>query len=988
MKRSLIILCIAIVLSAFIYAISGIVIQQHREVINNAATGKAILEITHTSHFIEEFIRERTRVINMIASWIVPNWISSTDYRNNILTRASRLLKNYPGINSIHFLNSQGKVTWSIPKNKSLKGINLIEDLPHPKRFNVILEKARRQRHVQISPLKITRFNSLAGKLEKTDALLIVAPVYHQSIHKGTLLAIMRLDAVGKYFFPTQEVSTGQFWMFVGKGGNTFYTSIPQNTSFWTNEIPILIKKYFNKTTPKKRWGSKIISWGRGKKKTRRFMVSFAALTIIPEYRWYVAHIQSQSTISHGLKRWLFHTRLIAFTAMGIMLLSAIFMLLAFQRSEARLNILNEKYVDLLDNLMVGTFSFDKSGHIDYVNRRACEILGYAPEELLGQDKLFFAWKKDRSKVDAISRQRLSGKRKAESYRTHMVHKSGRVIDVDIYASPIHNRQGDVQGVRVMFNDITKEVEMEKKLQNYTKHLENVVKQRTHDLKESEALYRSIFETSLAIIYIHQDNRFILMNDTGMTFFGYESQEEMERADVWQTVPEGERQQRRENALRRMAGEKIPQSYESLVINKEGETRVVACNFQHITYKNEPAILAILFDMTEKKYLEAEISHAEKLKLMGHLATGVAHDFNNILSAILGRIQIFQQNPEDSKTRETCIKVVESAVEQGISTIKRIQEYTKVRQTRDISGFLPLQSLVLDALEITRYAWKDQAQKKAATIHVVQDLKKKSVLVPSELREIFLNFILNAVDAMPQGGTLTISSKTCIMENGKEGVEISFRDTGKGMSPEVIARAKEPFYTTKGGEGSGLGLSIVAGIIERLKGVFDIQSREGDGTKMIIKLPLQPPDLPAESVAGEIEPIFQPASKNETHWTILVIDDEPALLGILSDLFTPEGIEVVTANSGDEGVSLFHKQEGKFSLIMTDLGMPGMNGWEVAQEICSHNTQIPLILMTGWGLEISENEVEKAGITELVSKPFTVSKIRSIIFKYLSQTET
>jgi len=974
----LFILCVAVILSALIYAISGIVIQRHREIVIHAATEEATLKAKHSSHLIADFIQERLNIIGSIISWINPFWVvSPKTFKQDIVKNIKQVLKRYPGIDSIHFLNRYGVFACGVPEARSLEGVNLLRDVENPGEYKALLEKIRRQGSSALAPLMITQFNPLSGKLEKAAVLLVIAPLFRNETYLGALIAILRWDAIGKQFFPALKTINTNSWLIVNKNGLPLYadTTVSNQVSFIRE---CRIKQYLKKSS-----GFAILRQDKEGGEAEPLLVSYSKLPLNTKNNWYVIRAQSLAPLETDMRHWLLQTRLFAFGAIGIMLLSAILMLLANQRSESRLNTLNKKYVDLLDNLMVGTFSFNKSGHIDYVNRRACEILGYTPEELLGKDRLFFAWEKDRAKVESISNQRLSGKRMAESYRSHMIHKSGKVMDVEIYASPILDTRGEVQGIRVMFQDITHETAMERELQTYTKHLEELVKQRTHALEDSEALYRSIFNTSLAIIYIHQGDKFRIMNDAGKAFFGFETRKEMFQTNVWDTVPEGERQRRRENARRRLAGETVPQSYESLVINREGETRVVACNFQDITYKGTPAILAILFDITERKHLQAEISHTEKLKSMGNLATGIAHDFNNILTAILGRIQLLRKHPNDAEARKTCIRVVETAVEQGISTVKRIQEYTRVRQARDVSGLFPLHPLIDDVLEITRSSWKDQAQKKGATIQIVKNLQDKNLHVPSELREIFLNFILNAVDAMPQGGTLTISTRSRAMANGEKGVEIRFRDTGVGMSSEVAQRAQEPFFTTKGTEGSGLGLSIVAGIVERLKGTLDINSREGEGTEIILRLPIRPFDSPDSGKTASRE--GKKRLEKLMHGAILVIDDEPALLEIIKDLLTPEGIEVKTVTSGDKGISLFRKDAEKFSMIMTDLGMPGMNGWEVAREIRSLNTEIPIILMTGWGLEISNKEVKNAGITELVAKPFTIRKVQALVTKYLSK---
>ncbi len=928
---------------------------------------EALLKTTHTTYLISEFLKERQKVLGTVASWMNPFWVISPDaFKEDIIENIDKFLRKYPGIDSIHFLNRQGVIAWGVPPQRSLEGVNLFQDILQPKRYITLVQTAREKKTTLLAPLSITEFNPRTGKLARTEMLLIVAPVIRNNTYLGSLLALLRIDTIGRHFFPSSRGEHFGFWAMTGKKGRFFFINAP------TKEISECMQKFSREINTAKPFRSIILNCGQKGKPGRSFLVSWSTLPIGNSNKWRIIRAFPLSRIETETHFWLWEIRGIASVVIAIMVLTAIFLLVSFQNSENRLDALNRKYRDLLDNLMVGTFTFNAAtGKIDYINQRACEILGYKPEELIGRDRLSFASEREKDEIARISGQRMRGERQAESYRSHMVHRSGKVIDVEIFASPVRGENGEIQSVRVMFTDITRQLEMEREIQRYTQHLEELVQNRTHALRESEALYRSIFETSLAIIYIHQDDRFKVMNKAGMEFFGFDTWDEMLHTNVWDTVPEGEREKRRINALRRMAGDPIPSRYESLVINKDGEVKVMECNFQRIIYQDEIAILAILFDVSEKKKLEVEMAHADRLKSMGQLATGVAHDFNNILSAILGRIQLLKQKPNDLKMVLSCAQLIEQAVDQGIHAIRRIQEITRVRQDRMTALSLPLNRLIDDAIEITRYAWKDQAQKNGITIRIKKELQARDSLFPSDLREVFMNLILNAVDAMPKGGILSIRTQPEPFDQGEEGIKIVFEDTGIGIPKNILKHVTEPFYTTKGTLGTGLGLSIVTKEITNLGGTFNIESQEGKGTRVILRIPL-PKD------AHETEPIsLKPASAEgpKKKGALLVVDDEPALTGIFRDLFASRDIEVVTANSAEEALKIFTGNAEAFALIFTDLGMPGMNGWDLVKKIRGMDRDIPIVLMTGWGLEISEEERVKAEVTEIISKPLTLQTI-------------
>jgi CheY-like chemotaxis protein/anti-sigma regulatory factor (Ser/Thr protein kinase) len=252
-------------------------------------------------------------------------------------------------------------------------------------------------------------------------------------------------------------------------------------------------------------------------------------------------------------------------------------------------------------------------------------------------------------------------------------------------------------------------------------------------------------------------------------------------------------------------------------------------------------------------------------------------------------------------------------------------------------------------------------------VHIQAGLELESLpqvaVVASEIREVLTNLIFNAVDAMPQGGSLTIGTR-----HDGDWIRLWVRDTGTGMPPAVCERVFDPFYTTKGVRGTGLGLSTVFGIVKRHGGEIEVESKEGKGTMFTISLPPTPPTR-----AGENEE----ATMQHQPWRILVADDESNVRDVLVELLRMLGHEVHEASGGRE--LLQHMKTNRYDLIFTDLGMPDMSGWEVAAEIRKTDPAIPIILATGWGSQISPADAQARGVTRVLAKPYTFQKISSVI---------
>jgi signal transduction histidine kinase/ActR/RegA family two-component response regulator len=382
--------------------------------------------------------------------------------------------------------------------------------------------------------------------------------------------------------------------------------------------------------------------------------------------------------------------------------------------------------------------------------------------------------------------------------------------------------------------------------------------------------------------------------------------------------------------------------------------------------------------IAEQERIREQFSQMEKLSALGELASGVAHDFNNTLAGILGRAQLLQRTSDPEKIRRGLDIIIKTA-EDGAKTVKRIQDFARQRRDHELE-LVSVDQILLDASEITRPRWKNCAE--ASNIHIAVDLQIGSNAMvmgdDSELREVLVNMVFNAIDAMPEGGKLTLS--TAIVD---QSVVIKVIDSGVGMYPEVRSRIFDPFFTTKGKAGLGLGLAVSFGIIRRHGGNIEVDSQYGTGTEFRITLPIA--TIVEGGIAVEFSNPEPPAmtidelalSDEHAQPRLLIVDDEDFVRDLLQEILEGEDCDVRLAASGSEALEMF--QNFQFDAVCTDVGMPGMSGWELAREIRHLNQHIPIAVITGWGEAVGSNEQKAAGVNWVVAKPFTADRIAELV---------
>jgi len=374
----------------------------------------------------------------------------------------------------------------------------------------------------------------------------------------------------------------------------------------------------------------------------------------------------------------------------------------------------------------------------------------------------------------------------------------------------------------------------------------------------------------------------------------------------------------------------------------------------------------------------AAMLRQERLRALGELASGIAHDFNNALGMIVGFSELLLADPEAMSEAEEArakVRLIHSAAIGAGEVVARLREFYRARD--DAEDFLPVQlnDVVAQAISLTRPRWQDQVQAGGQTVLVEVDLQE----VPSidgrdaDLREALANLILNAVDAMPAGGTLTLRTRAVASD-----VFVEVTDTGTGMPADVRAHIFEPFFTTKGERGTGLGLAQVHRIVERHGGDITAASAEGHGTTFTIRLPI------GSRVTAAADRPAEPPRPH--HLRVLLAEDEPSLRRILASYLEIDHHYVVVTPDGRQALDAF--EPGRFDLLITDRAMPELNGDQLAIEVRRQDPDLPVIMLTGLGSLMRELDERPPGVSVVIAKPVTLSAFRDAITEAVGDTES
>ncbi|HEY6124671.1 MAG TPA: ATP-binding protein, partial [Steroidobacteraceae bacterium] len=369
---------------------------------------------------------------------------------------------------------------------------------------------------------------------------------------------------------------------------------------------------------------------------------------------------------------------------------------------------------------------------------------------------------------------------------------------------------------------------------------------------------------------------------------------------------------------------------------------------------------------------QQQIMQQERLRALGQMASGIAHDINNAISPIsLYTESLLEREKSLSAPGRGQLQVIQRAISDVAQTVARMREFYRPREPQKLLTRVHLNDLVQQVVDLTRVRWNDMPQQRGVTIELSKQIATSlpAVMgVEGEIREALTNLVFNAVDAMPEGGTLTLRT------SASEGrVNIDVFDSGVGMDEDAKRRCLEPFFTTKGERGTGLGLAMVYGMVQRHSADIAIESDVGRGTRVQLSFAAAAADAPVQVTT----PIAVPAGLH-----ILLVDDDPVLLKSLSDALEADGHTIVTASGGREGIETFreaHEEQKRFSVVVTDLGMPYVDGRQVANAIKSIAPDSPVILLTGWGQRLQAEGDLPAHVDLVLAKPPRLRELREAL---------
>ena len=612
-----------------------------------------------------------------------------------------------------------------------------------------------------------------------------------------------------------------------------------------------------------------------------------------------------------------------------------------------------EKVIETIGD---GLLICDEKGQILSVNTAMEKMYACKRKEMIGQHTSMFTQKEDKQLRETILKRTAELFEKGNvCYESIFKRKDGGVLEVECNNAMIRDDDGnDIAGVSI-FRDISER------------------KKAAKEIGEAKEFLESVIENSRDGILISDAKGNILSANTAMEDMTGLKKESLIGEHSSMFVIEDE-------AMRKMILEKVPElfkkgfiSYEAIHKKNDGSWIDVECNSSVIKDNkgNPVAGVSIIRNITARKKMEKQLLQSEKLSSLGELAGGVAHNFNNILAIILGRTQLLKRiielpsgKQEKRKLMDDLkksLEIIEKASFDGVDTVRRIHEFSRKNDDDKNLTEVDLNEIIEHTLEFTKVRWKNEAGAKGIKINIQKELSLISPIEGSgsELREVFINIMNNALDAMPKGGQISIKT---FVDNSH--VVVLVRDSGIGIPKDVRDRIFDPFFTTKGVRSTGLGMSASYGIIHRHQGAITVDSVEGQGTTVTIKFPkLEKTDNEKEKTV--------PGGENKA--SILVVEDEKDVRELLKDILTDGGHRVEVAPNGKKGIKLF--QEKKFNLVFTDLGMPGMSGWQVAEEIKKMDRKTKVALVTGWKVDLNNNELKKCGVDLVINKPFQMNQI-------------
>jgi PAS domain S-box-containing protein len=484
------------------------------------------------------------------------------------------------------------------------------------------------------------------------------------------------------------------------------------------------------------------------------------------------------------------------------------------------------------------------------------------------------------------------------------------------------------------------------------------------DVARSEEKFRKIFEMSRSIIAIHSipDGCLADVNPAWERTFGYGRKEVLGkmRPDLAST-------QARDEFVQWVSSLKVGDAGlgEDPEVFRSSQGNSVHCvySWTALELNGQPCVLVVGQDITVRVQAEEELRHnrevllnQERLKAVGELASGIAHDLNNSLNALRLRVELLCADSSLLPRHNESLQLISRIVRDAGSTIGRLQDFARRRHDRPVEG-VNLNAVITQSVEIAKSTLEEKNFLSDRSIRVEMDVPGLPLVLgdPGEMRQIFLNLLLNAQDAMPVGGTIRITG-----QRQGEAIAIEVEDEGHGIPPEHLNHIFDPFFSTKGERGTGLGLSIAYGAMARIGGAISAANRLKGGAVFTLNFPLAhaQPVRTAQDGSAKIPPR-----------RVLVTDDDSHNLQALGDLLESKGHTVIRASSGPEALEILLTGNSAVDMVFCDLGMPLVNGWQIAQRVKSLKVPPAFYLVTGWGAEIPADDPRRRLVDAVIAKP-------------------
>jgi len=631
-------------------------------------------------------------------------------------------------------------------------------------------------------------------------------------------------------------------------------------------------------------------------------------------------------------------------------------------RAEAALRKSEKKYRELFDFLPIAVFECDKEAIVVSANRSAFKTFGYTQEDIdRGFNAMSIIIPADRETA-AENLQRIMNGEDLGGHEYTVTRKNGDTFPALVFSAPIiHN--GAPVGLRGAIIDLTGPRRAEETLRKIK--------------TQQDALLNNIPD----IAWMKDKNsRFIAVNEALGKACGFSPKELVGKTDLdlWpQELAESYRTDDREI----METGKRKQVEEPFIDSRGRTLWIETIKTPIYDEKGEvTGTVGIARDVTERKLLESQLRQAQKMETIGKLAGGIAHDFNNILSAVMGYTDMAIRIAGDNIRLQNYLKQVFKAGERARSLVKQILAFSRQSEER----LRPLK-----AGPITKEVLKLLRASLPATIEIRQDIRSDPDTVladPTHIHQILMNLCTNAAHAMPERkGTLTVELVSERIEAGEVllhhglapgmHLKLTVSDTGVGMDTGTMERIFDPFFTTKKpGDGTGMGLSVVYGIVKSYGGTITVKSEVGKGTEFSVYIPLL-----IEADSEEREEIESGAAVSGGKECILFVDDEETLVELGKNMLSDLGYDVVGRTSSREALELFRAYPERFDLVVTDITMPNMTGLELTRKLLRIRPNIPIIGCTGFSEMITSEKAKSIGMEDLIMKPIIRRRIAEAI---------